>query len=264
MALRQAKAVREVVGIDRDVAALRTAKRRGAITRTTSDLASGVSDAELIVLCVPVGLISKLAVAAAQHCLAGAIITDAGSTKSLVVDEVDAAQAVGKFLRDRSFVPGHPIAGGEQSGPQAASADLFAGRHVILTPTKSTDRTHVQQVRGMWECTGAHVSTMTPAAHDQLLAAASHLPHAVAVALSASLTAKERKHSAGGLADTTRVAAGDPNLWRDIFRANADDTVAAIDRFQSTLTELRNAIADDDRPKLTGLLRKAKRNRDAL
>lgn len=264
LALKRAKAARQIVGISPDAESLRMAKRRGAVDRSTTNLVSGVQDAEMIVICAPVGLIGELALKAAAHCPPNAIITDAGSTKVSVVRSIAFAQTSKKWPERVSFVPGHPIAGGEKSGPEAAAADLFTGRQVILTPAGPKNPKAVRQVRQMWEATGAKVSTMQPATHDELLAAASHLPHAVATALSASVSARERRHSAGGLADTTRVASGNPKLWQDIFRANADEVIAAIDRFQSTLTELRDAIDTDDQRTVTSILRKAKRNRDAL
>ncbi len=264
MALKQAGVADKITGIEPSEDALRIAKRRGGIDETATDLAQGVQDVQIIVICTPVSLISEIAITASKHCPADCIITDAGSTKASILDAIAAAQDKGEFPAELPFVGAHPIAGGEQSGPDAADADLFIDRRVILTPAEPKNTQAVQTVREMWEAAGAAVSTMQPDAHDQLLAAASHLPHLVAAALSASLGARERNCSAGGLADTTRVAAGDPELWRDILLSNAEPVTAAIDRFQSVLMELREAIAGDDQRKLISILRKAKQNRDAL
>lgn len=264
LALKAAGEDRKIIGVGPREETLAIARRRKAIDQGTTNLAEAVRDAEIIVVCTPVSLVAGIAIAAAEHCPADCIITDAGSTKGDVVAEIGSARAAGRFPRDVVFIGGHPIAGGEKTGPEAADAKLFDGRRVILTPTIGRRNAAVRAVWEMWSLTGADVTCMSPPAHDKLLAAASHLPHAVAVALSATLNKQERKHSAGGLADTTRVAAGDPALWRDIFRSNAAEVVAALERFQASLTELRESIARDDQRLLTSILTKAKKNRDAL
>ncbi|MDA7977939.1 MAG: prephenate dehydrogenase/arogenate dehydrogenase family protein [Pirellulales bacterium] len=264
LALRKAQAAQHIIGVGPNKASLQVAKRRGAIDQGTSDLKRAVKNADLVVICTPVGMVAPLAIDAANHCSEQCVITDAGSTKSAIVGEISSARGDGRFPSGVAFVGGHPIAGRGSSGPAAAETDLFQDRRVILTPERGKNTAAVRKVTAMWQATGATVSCMSPADHDCLLAASSHLPHVVAAALSATLNARERKHSAGGLADTTRIASGDPKLWLDILQTNAAEVIAVIDRFQIALKELRESIAGDDQRKLTNILRKAKRNRDAL
>jgi prephenate dehydrogenase len=196
---------------------------------------------------------------AAKACREGALITDAGSTKAQIVRELD-----GSLGRGVRFVGSHPLAGGENSGAAAADAKLFHDRLVVLTPAPQTPADDVSALREFWTALGARVVEMTAEEHDQALAATSHLPHLLASALASATPEDLLPYTATGWADTTRIAAGDPKLWTQIFLANKDNLLAALGRFQAQLSALRQAVQRDDRELLTTILTEAKRTRDAV
>lgn len=260
LALRRAGAAERVVGIGRNHERLQLAASRDAITDWTTDLSEGVSEAELVVVCSPVDCIAQHVVAALKA-TREAVVTDVGSTKTGIVARV-VARATPRLAR--RFVGGHPIAGSEQSGPAAARADLFEGRTVVLTPTRGTSRQAIRLVRAMWQRTGAKVVEMTPQAHDRVLATTSHLPHVVAAALAAVTQTKDLPWAGTGWADTTRIAAGDADLWRAILMENRRPTLRELEKFAKVLAEFRSALASCDEQRLRKLLLKGKRHRDAL
>lgn len=256
LALRRRKLARHVVGIGRRTVSLRQAKQAGACDLTTTDLAKGVADAELVVVCTPVGQIVAhvRAVVAARP---EALVTDAGSTKGEIVTQLAAELPPGA-----RFVGSHPLAGGEKRGPSQANADLLVGRTVVMTPTSATAARDATAVRQFWKALGAQVREMTPAAHDAALAATSHLPHAVAAALAAVTPAETLPLTASGWRDTTRVAAGDAELWRQIFAQNRTDLAAAIGRLTDKLDALRGALVRGDDAAVLALLEEAKARRE--
>jgi prephenate dehydrogenase len=258
-ALRRRKLAREVVGIGRSAGSLRVAKKVGAVDKTTTDLAKGVSKAELVVVCTPVKHIVAHVREAAAACPEGSLITDAGSTKAQIVRELD-----GSLKRGVRFVGSHPLAGGERSGPGEADPKLFVDRLVVLTPREPGPDDDVGTLREFWTSLGARVTETTPEAHDQALAATSHLPHLLASTLAAATPEDLLAFTATGWADTTRIAAGDPELWTQIFLANRDNLLAALGRFESQLEILKKAVQIKDRELLTTILMEAKRNRDAV
>jgi prephenate dehydrogenase len=162
------------------------------------------------------------------------------------------------------FVGSHPIAGDQRTGVEHARADLFDGRTVVVTPTGATDPPAITMVTRFWESLGAHVVTMNAEDHDATLAATSHLPHLVAAALARATPPELIPLTAGGWRDTTRVAGGDPRLWRPIFASNRQHVLAALDGFERCLAALRTALADEDDGRFEQLLQEAKRTRDAL
>lgn len=259
LALRKKKLAKNVVGIGRRAASLRLAKEIGAVDSTTTDLARGVKGAELIVVCTPVEQIVGQVKQAAEACPEGALITDAGSTKAQIVRELD-----GSLVRGVRFLGSHPIAGGEKSGPGEADAKLFVDRLAVLTPVEQSNKDDVESLRAFWESLGSRVIETTPEVHDQALAATSHLPHLIASALAAATPDDLLKFTATGWADTTRIAAGDAELWTQILRANKDNLLVALGRFQTQLNALRQAIQLDDRELLAEILTEAKRIRDAV
>jgi len=263
LALRERRLAREVVGIGRRVASLRKAKRRGACSTTTIDLARGVAEADLIVVCTPVERVVEHAVAAAETCPDGAVITDVGSTKANIVAELD-RQFVRYQPRDVSFVGGHPLAGSEKNGPEHARSDLFQDRAVVVTPSRRTNAAACDQVEQLWCSVGARVYRKSPAAHDRAVAAISHLPHVVASALAAATAKADLPLVAGGWLDTTRVAAADPELWRQILVDNRTDVLKAIDQFETVLHSLSEALGTDDQKRLIELLEAGRRNREAV
>ena len=259
LALRQRGLAERVIGIGRRQTSLRTARRSGAVTNTTIDLGKGVADAELVVVCSPVGRIAEHVCQAAQYCPAGTLITDAGSTKQTIVEALD-----GKLPRGCRFLGGHPLAGSEKSGPSNAAADLFEGRVAILTPTKNTRAEDFDLLEQFWSSLGSVVVQMPPDEHDRTLAVTSHLPHAVAAALAATMPEACFRFSGTGVLDTTRIASGDPDLWAQIFFQNRVNVLAALDAFVGHLTALGDAIRQGDLAALKQLLVLAKKNRDAL
>ena len=266
LALCKRKLAKHVIGIGRRESSLAEADRLGCVNRTTTNLANGVKAANLVVVCTPIDLIVQTVKDAAAHMPAGAFLTDAGSTKGNIValaeEEVRKAAAAGG--RSLAFVGSHPIAGSEKTGPEAAQADLFEGRVVVMTPTAHTDRGAVQEIEAFWQALGARVVRMSPDEHDAALARTSHLPHLVASALAAATPEELLPLTAGGFLDTTRIAAGDIDLWRQIFLANGGHTLKALADFETVLSRLRRALESGDGAALAGLLTEGKRRRDAV
>jgi prephenate dehydrogenase len=259
LALRQRGLAENVTGIGRRQVSLRIARRVGAITHTTIDLAKGVADADLVVVCTPVGRIVADVREAAEHCPPGILITDAGSTKQAIVAELDA-----RLPRQCRYLGSHPIAGSERAGPNAARADLFEGRVAILTPTKNTRAEDFDLLENFWQGLGSVVVQMSPEEHDRALAATSHLPHMAAAALASVVSEQYFRLAGPGLLDGTRVAAGDPLLWKQILLQNRENALAALEQYGASLSALHTALRNRDEAELTRILSTAKKNRDAL
>ncbi|MBN2022008.1 MAG: prephenate dehydrogenase [Pirellulales bacterium] len=258
-ALRQRGLAERVVGIGRHQDSLRTARRVGAVTNTTVDMAKGVGRADLVVVCTPVGRIVDDVRLAAEHCPEGTLLTDAGSTKQAIVEALDEG-----LPRGCRFLGAHPMAGGEKMGPAHASTDLFEGRVTILTPTKNTRASDFDRLEQLWTALGSMVVQMPADEHDRAVALTSHLPHAVAAALALSAPEKYFRVAGAGLADTTRVAAGRAETWTPVFQTNRDNVLAAMDVFRRNLDALVEAIASGNGDSLNRILVAAKKNRDAL
>ncbi|MGK0673375.1 MAG: prephenate dehydrogenase/arogenate dehydrogenase family protein [Halothiobacillaceae bacterium] len=265
LALKRAGRVGEVVGAGRHTATLERARELGIIDRCATDVAEAARGADIIVLSVPL-LAMRAVFEQLQPVLApGMILTDVGSAKMSVIE--DARTVLG--LKSRQFVPGHPIAGTERSGPEAAFAELFEGRRVILTPLSDNDPPDVQRITEMWQIAGAVVETMTALHHDHVLAATSHLPHLLAFALVESLARMEEKHevfryAAGGFRDFTRIAASDPTMWRDIALANVTEIKDMLRRYQKDLEHLYQLLDAGDGEALHALFSRAKQAREGL
>ena len=259
LALRKRGLAERVVGIGRRQTSLRTARRVGAVTNTTIDLAKGVADADLIVVCSPVARIVEHVRTAAEHCPPETLITDTGSTKQSIVEALE-----DRLPRGCRFLGGHPLAGSEKAGASHARAELFDGRVAILTPTPNTQATDYDLLDQFWSDLGSVVVQMPADEHDRALALTSHLPHAVAVALAATLPEQYFRFSGTGFQDTSRLAGGRPELWKQIFSLNRDNVLSALATYEGQLAALRNAIRDGDQTALENLLKKAKKNRDAL
>ncbi len=265
MAVRERKLARQVVGIGRRESSLNGGRSVGAIDRGTTDLAEGVAAAELIVVCSPVDTITELVLQAAAACRPNALITDAGSTKEAIVATIDAG--LSSRRTGSPFVGSHPLAGDHRGGSEHARSDLFENRIVVVTPTATTRPAAVLEISGFWQSLGARVVTMSPAEHDRALAATSHLPHLIAAALAAATPEDLLPLAASGWRDTTRVAAGDANLWEPIFVANREHVLLALGRFLAKTTQLRDALENSDNRQLCAILQQAintKRARDAL
>ena len=259
MALRRRGLADRVIGVGRRQPSLRTARRVGAVTNTTVEMAKGVAEAELIVVCTPVGRIVEDVLRAAQSCPEGTLITDAGSTKRAIVEALDAG-----LPRGCRFLGSHPLAGSEKTGAIHAKADLFEGRVAVLTPTKNTRAEDFDTLESFWSSLGSVVVQMPPDEHDRALALTSHLPHLAAAALAAILPERYFRLTGAGALDTTRIAAGEPELWGQIFSQNREHVLAAVAQYERQLAALRTAIQQDDQATLQELLTLAKKNRDAL
>ncbi|MBN1589073.1 MAG: prephenate dehydrogenase [Pirellulales bacterium] len=259
LALRGRGLAQNVVGIGRRQESLRTARRVGAVTQTTVNLEKGVAEAELVVVCTPVGRIVEDVRRVAECCPAETLITDAGSTKQSIVEQLDEG-----LPRGCRFLGGHPLAGGEKTGPAHASNDLFHGRVTVLTPTKNTQAKDYDLLEQFWIQLGSMVIRMSADEHDRMIAVTSHMPHAVSVALAASLTEDCFRLAGTGLLDMTRLAAGGPEIWKPIFMLNRDNVLAALRQFNQRWAALEAAIAAGDEMELERILTLAKKNRDAL
>ncbi|MGD9601298.1 MAG: prephenate dehydrogenase [Gammaproteobacteria bacterium] len=263
-ALRARGLVREVVGCGRDEANLRRGVELGVIDRYTFDPAVAAAHADIVVVAVTLGATADILARIAPAVGPGTIVTDVGSTKQSVIA---AAQAnLGEHYP--RFVPGHPIAGGERTGVEASNPVLYERHRVILTPTPETDPSAVTTVEQMWTAAGAHVTRMTPAHHDEVLAATSHLPHMLAFALVDCLAELSEAgeifdYAAGGFRDFTRIASSSPDMWRDIALHNREALATMCARFEHTFGSLRRALAAGDGEALQAMFARAKQARDA-
>jgi prephenate dehydrogenase len=246
-ALRRAGAVGHVVGVGRSRANLERALELRIIDEIASDAHTAVQAADLVLVAVPVQQTRAVLASIALHLSPAAVLTDAGSTKQDVISS--AREALGE--RIGQFVPAHPIAGAELTGVDAARADLFQGRTVVLTPLSETPEAASSLVESAWRACGARIVRMTPERHDEVFAAVSHLPHALAFALVHMIAARpdagELLAQAGaGFRDFTRIASSSPEMWRDICMQNRSALLAEIDAYARALGELRALIAASD------------------
>ena len=257
--LRERGLCREVVGVDLDAESRRLAVQLGVVDRCESDLAAACQGADVIQLAVPILAMEKVLAQLAALDLGNAVLTDVGSAKGNVVRAARLAFA-GQAVR---FVPGHPIAGSEQSGVEAANAELFRRHKVILTPSEHSDAAAVALVEALWRELGADVESMEVEHHDQVLAATSHLPHLLAFTLVDSLAKRSEnleifRYAAGGFRDFTRIAGSDPVMWHDIFLANREAVLRTLDTFRDDLDALRDAVDAGDGHQLLGVFTRAR------
>jgi len=276
-AARAGGLARRIVGVGRDAARLRPALDDGTLDATTTDLDAEMRKADFIVLAVPVlaieGLLTRVWSAAPE----GSVITDVGSTKRNIVRaaehlaaaparRADAPEGSGGG-RPPSFVGSHPLAGSEQTGYRVARADLFRGATVVVTPTERTALGALKTVTEFWEALGARVSLLDPETHDRTVAAISHLPHLIACALVDGARRVEPaalELAARGFRDTTRIAAGDPDMWTEIFLANRDALSASVEAFREALAELQRAVDAGAAEPLRAALARIKATRETL
>ncbi len=244
-----ARAVREhmpgtvLFGHDVSAEVRETVRAMGLFDDVADSPGAAVTDADLVILCVPVGTMGDVAAAIADDVPPDAIVTDVGSSKASV------AAALAIALPHHVTIPAHPVAGTERSGPEAGFAGLFHNRWCILTPPEGCDASKVAQLQAFWERIGANVEIMAPQHHDLVLAITSHLPHLIAYTIVGTASDLEEvtrseviKYSAGGFRDFTRIAASDPTMWRDVFLSNKDAVLEMLQRFSEDLTALQRAI----------------------
>ncbi|ABI56282.1 prephenate dehydrogenase/arogenate dehydrogenase family protein [Alkalilimnicola ehrlichii MLHE-1] len=262
-ALRQAGAVDQVIGCGRSVDSLQRAEELGVVDHYTTDPARAVAAADMVVVCVPLGAMRGVFEQIRDHLAPEAVVTDGGSAKGSVIE--DARAAFGEL--PAGFVPGHPIAGTEKSGVEASFARLYNQRRVILTPVPESADWAVARTRRMWEAVGARVTCMSAAHHDDVLAATSHLPHALAFGLVDTLSRWEGEHeifeyAAGGFRDFTRIASSDPVMWRDICLANREALARALRYYTADLAHLTALVEQGDGAALEAIFRHAKERRE--
>ncbi|WP_281645504.1 bifunctional prephenate dehydrogenase/3-phosphoshikimate 1-carboxyvinyltransferase [Parendozoicomonas sp. Alg238-R29] len=262
-ALKKRHVCREIIAWDRDPQSLILAKEKGITDSSADSLEAGVAAADIVVLAVPVLAMAEMVRAVATFNLAGKVVTDVGSCKQDVV--VAARECFGDALA--GFVPGHPIAGSEKSGITAAKADLYEAHKVIVTPLPENAVGASRLVRSLWESVGALVLEMEVEHHDQVLARTSHLPHLLAFSLVDTLAGDRDsqdifRYAAGGFRDFTRIAASDPTMWHDVFVANRDALLEALDEFSQGLQHMYAAVEQGDSRAMTGIITRAKSARE--
>jgi len=238
------------------------ARRLNVVHQVAESADDAVSGADLVILCVPVRAMEAVAQSLSRSIGKDAIVTDVGSSKSLV------SSVLRRILPGARIVPGHPVAGSERSGPEAGSAELFEGRWCILTPDRHTDPDDVEAIASFWRSLGAKVEIMSAQQHDLVLAAISHVPHLLASSSVAAVAALEEKHgqpflefSAGGFHDFTRIAAANASVWKDIFLSNKEAIVQVCSLFRNMAERLEQLITDEDEATLLQELEQARQVR---
>ena len=264
-AVRHAMPEVHMTGYDRNHDVRERAAALDLCDNHLTDFGPELGDAQLIILCVPVGAMADAAQAMRPHLNAHAIVSDVGSCKASVVE------ALRQALPDTHIVPAHPVAGTENSGPEAGFASLFQGRWCILTPDGESNDAAVERVAEFWRALGADVETMGAAHHDLVLAITSHLPHLIAYTIVGTASDLEDvtqseviKYSAGGFRDFTRIAASDPIMWRDVFLSNKDAVLEMLQRFSEDLSALQRAIRWDKGEELEALFTRTRTIRRSI
>lgn len=265
-----AKSLREqdwcdrIIGVDKNIQSLHEAKRLKLIDEGFEQVAECDETPELIVIAVPMKSVSTALAMLHPWFETALAITDVGSTKTSVLEDLK-AQFGGQI--PANFIPGHPIAGREKNGVLAAVSGLFKGRKVLLTPVEETSQQSIRLVTDMWQKVGAEVEYMQAGMHDKILAATSHLPHALAYALVHCLSMQTHtpeifRYAAGGFADFTRIASSDPEVWRDICLSNRDELLSALKLFDDSLMQLKKGLENNDGSALQEMFAVAKNSRD--
>ena len=252
-------------GYDRDPATRFRAAERGLVAQVCDKAAEAVRDADLVIFCVPVGAMREAAAEVAGALKPGALVSDVGSSKQTV------ARELGEALPGAAIIPAHPVAGTENSGPDAGFASLFRNRWCIITPPEDANPLRLTDLVQFWEALGANVELMSPQHHDMVLAVTSHLPHLIAYTIVGTASDLEEvtqseviKYSAGGFRDFTRIAASDPTMWRDVFMSNREAVLEVLQRFQEDLFYLQRAIRWGEGDKLFDLFTRTREIRRAL
>jgi prephenate dehydrogenase len=262
LALKKAGMAGQIVGVGRSAASVERARQLGIVDAVAASVADAVRDADIVLLAAPVAQTEAVLASIEPHLGAGTVVTDAGSTKSDVV--VSARRALGEKIFQ--FVPGHPIAGRESNGPEAAIADLYAGKKVVLAPLPENPDEHVERVAQAWRQCGAIIHKLTPQEHDRIFAAVSHLPHLLAYALVDDIAGKPHadqlfQYAASGFRDFTRIAGSSPEMWRDISLANQTALLEELDAYMKQLSAVRRMLAAGDGSALEAVYANAQRAR---
>ncbi|MDD5259896.1 MAG: prephenate dehydrogenase [bacterium] len=266
MALKKSRAVGKVIGIGRHPEKLKKARQLKAIDEFTNDFPGGVKDADLVVVCTPVGLIAPTIKRILPALKKGCIITDVGSVKAPVVTAAE------KILRAKKihFIGGHPMAGSEQAGISNAQSGLFKNAAWILTPGSHTSLKEIALLHHLLSLTGARVVLLDPKKHDQIVSVTSHLPHLLAASLVNYLAAQSRKHkmlhnlTAGGFRDMTRIASSPPEIWTDISLMNKQEIIKALTEFNRLTSKMISALKANKKKQVFSLFAQAKQTRDRI
>jgi len=263
-ALRKAGAVREVVGVGRSPTTLQRAKELGLIDTIAASVEEAMRDADLVLLAAPVAQTEAILASIKPYLQAHTVITDAGSIKGEVI--AAAERALGSHISQ--FVPGHPIAGRETTGPEAAIADLYVGKKVVLTPLSQNSQAHLATVTQAWQQCGAIVHCLSAKEHDAVFAAVSHLPHLLAFALVDECAKRSNadtlfNYAASGFRDFTRIAGSSPEMWRDIALTNQEAVLSELDAYLGQITTLRAMLAAGDGPAMEAMFANAQNARHA-
>ena len=263
LALKQRKLADLVVGFVRRKESIKECESHGAVDSATLDLHEAISGAELIVLCTPIAKMKALVKQMRPALAKGAIVTDVGSVKGSVVRDLEepVAKMGGKFIGS------HPMAGAERMGVAAARGDLFNNAVCVVTPTSKSDKADIEKVEELWKSVGARTLRMSPELHDELVSRSSHLPHVLAATLAnAVLDPKQPKQQgalcANGFRDTTRIASGSPEMWRDIALANRENLISALDSFVEELQDFRSLLKSKNEKAIAKFFDTAKERRD--
>lgn len=263
LSLKSNGAVNEVIGYSRSENARQEALALGVIDKAADSIAEAVAEADVVFVAVPMGAMAAVFADMSQHIRSEAIITDGGSAKAQVV--LAAREALGDNFKQ--FVPGHPIAGTEKSGPSAAFATLYEDHRVVLTPVSDTDPAATAKIKAMWQLTGAEVFEMNVEHHDTVLAATSHLPHVLAFNLVGMLAQRDDcdevlRYAAGGFRDFSRIASSDAVMWRDICLGNKQAILDLLDEYHQGINKIEQAIKEEDGEYLIEVFARAKKARD--
>ena len=247
-AIRQEQLAKSVTAYSRRSDTRKRLSHLGIVDSVAESIEEAVDGADLIIISVPVGSSEDVAVRIGPHIKPDAVVTDTGSVKESVIRAITP-----HIPNSANFVPGHPIAGTENSGPEAGFASLFEGRWCVITPTDDTSESAIDQVTNLWRRVGSNVDIMTPAHHDKVLAITSHIPHLIAFNIVGTVADLEGdtkmevvKYAAGGFRDFTRIAASDPEMWRDVFMENREAVLEMLGRFSEDLSALQRAIRRGD------------------
>jgi prephenate dehydrogenase len=262
-AARAESLAREIVGVGRRKGSLEPALADGAVDRITTDVAEGVAGADLVVLATPVATLEAQLPAVWRAAADGALVTDVGSAKARIVRRAEALAAE----RPLAFVGGHPMAGSNLAGYGVSRADLFRGALVIVTPTERTSAEAVKRTTELWEAVGGRVMSLDPVTHDRAVAAVSHLPHLVADALVDAVARMDPQFfdvAARGFKDTTRIAASDPVMWRDIFEQNREALAESLAAFRAALGDLETLVRSGDSARIEAELERIRALRERL
>jgi prephenate dehydrogenase len=263
LAVKRRRLAREIAGFVRRPASLKDCEKAGAVDYATTDLLAAVSNADLIILCTPLSQMRSRVVEMLPALKRGAIVTDVGSVKAGVVRELESLVA----NAGAHFVGSHPLAGAEKTGVKAARANLFVDAICVVTPTKKSNEAAVRKVESFWKSLGARTLKLAPEQHDLLVSRSSHLPHVVAAALANLILAPASPEfqsalCANGFRDTTRIASGSPEMWRDIALANRKNLSRSVDAFVSELHQFQRILKKSDAKAISKFLETAKARRD--